>query len=70
MGDVDQKFASRASAKGLASSSRRSQSSRDLHAEVLARSTEITANHDAVKGRPTMMLRAGSARCVTDVQRA
>src|SRR5207245_11026255 len=58
-----------ASAKGLGELESKVGELKALHAEVLERSTEITANHDAVK-QADEELRARLAALRDDVQRA
>src|SRR5258705_11621118 len=70
MGEVDAKIRRHeASAKGLGELESKVGELKDLHAEVLARSTEITANHTAVKqADDELRARLGALR--DDVQRA
>src|SRR5258706_208473 len=69
-GEADAKIGGQeASAKGLGELESRVGEWKDLHAEVLARSTEITANHTAVKeADDELRARLGALR--DDVQRA
>src|SRR5256885_8396597 len=70
MGEVDGKIRRHeASAKGLGELESKVGELKALHAEVLERSTEITANHDAVK-QADEELRARLAALRDDVQRA
>ncbi|HYU09169.1 MAG TPA: hypothetical protein VEK77_07315, partial [Gemmatimonadales bacterium] len=70
MGEVDAKIRRHeASAKGLGELESKVGELKALHAEVLERSTEITANHDAVK-QADDELRARLAALRDDVQRA
>ena len=70
MGEVDAKIRRHeASAKGLGELESKVGELRALHAEVLERSTEITANHDAVK-QADDELRARLVALRDDVQRA
>src|SRR5437899_12529728 len=70
MHDVDAKIRRHEeSAKGLGDLESKVGELKELHAEVLERSTEITANHDAVK-QADEELRARLAALRDDVQRA
>src|SRR6266700_4193219 len=70
MGEVDAKIRRHeASAKGLGELESKVGQLKELHAEVLERSTEITANHDAVK-QADEELRARLGALRDDVQRA
>src|SRR6266850_6376253 len=70
MGEVDTKIRRHeASAKGLGELESKVGELKGLHAEVLERSTEITANHDAVK-QADDELRARLAALRDEVQRA
>src|SRR6266568_1258665 len=70
MGEVDAKIRRHeASAKGLGELESKVGQLKELHAEVLERSTEITANHDAVK-QAVEELRARLGALRDDVQRA